>query len=182
MNDVSAQLYYGNRMIISALIEKPITWKVSKVENFHPLGLNKLTLQQDKFNEKTDYINFDTGDMYADYYKTFIEPEEYTESDVGYPVKIVTHGANKTIKVPGYSKKLSLESNGYDYGIAVWKIDCSDPTIIDMLYITYDGEKNEVLYLSTDDFDAVGSVVEIYALSESGHRITDTEKLEVVSF
>lgn len=58
----------NQRLIVSALVPNPTTWQVSKVENIQPMGLQKLTIYQDKFNPNTDYANLDTGEMYADYY------------------------------------------------------------------------------------------------------------------
>lgn len=182
MNDISAKLYYGQRMIVSALIEKPITWQISKVENVHPFGLNKLTLQQDKFNQQTDYVNFDTGEMYANYYVSVIEPESYEQLETNYPAKLNIVGSDLKIRVPNYRKKIIIELEDETIGLINWQISCDDISIINMLNIEYQGKQNEILLLSIDNFDAVGAIIEVYALNENGVRITDTEKLEVVSF
>lgn len=81
MNEISGRLFYthingdrtNQRIIISALVENPIVWQISKIENIHPLGLQKVTIVQDQFNPDTDYVNLETGEMYADYYDTNTE-------------------------------------------------------------------------------------------------------------
>lgn len=75
-NEISNQLFYDDRFIISDIIPEPIAWKVSKVENIHPFGINKIVLAQDKFNANTDYINYETGEMYANYYVAPINANE----------------------------------------------------------------------------------------------------------
>jgi len=71
-NDHSATLFYNQRMIVSAPIEEPIAWRITKVENTSPFGINKLTLAQDKFDQHRDFIEKDEyGNviaMWADYY------------------------------------------------------------------------------------------------------------------
>lgn len=182
MNDISAKLYYGHRMIISALIEKPITWQISKVENVHPFGLNKLTVAQDKFNTQTDYVNFETGEMYADYYQNQVEPEQHMEYTPNYFAKIKVHGKDNKIKVPNYRKKLSLEFDDVYNSLVTWRVECDDISVFEMLKIEYQGEHNEIILLSSDNFDTVGKIITVYALSADGKRMSDTEKLEVVSF
>ena len=56
-----------------------MAWTISKVENANELGIQMLTLYQDFFNEHTDYVNLETGEMYADYYDSDIAPTDPTE-------------------------------------------------------------------------------------------------------
>lgn len=183
MNDISAQIYYGKRLIVSALIEKPITWQISKVENFHPFGINKLTLYQDKFNVKTDYVNFETGEMYADYYESIVEPEEYAQSKDTYLTTINVTGSDYKIRVPHYTKTLSVDIDDVSiYTPIYWRITCDNGDLIELFNIEHSGDYSEILCLSTDDFETVGSVIEVAAFSDDGIKLTDTVKLEVVSF
>ena len=182
MNDVTGMLYYGQRLIVSALIEKPITWQISKVENIHPFGLNKLTISQDKFNIQTDYVNFDTGEMYADYYLTNIQPDDFEEIPIVYPGKIIVSGTNNQIKVPNYRKKLTVEFTEEYSGDFTWVVNCENNTTLSLINIEYSGERGEVIKLSSASFDAVGSVLEIYVVDADGNKLTDTENMEVVSF
>ena len=69
----------NKRLVLSALIKKPHVWQISKVENTKPLGIIKITLDQDSWDEHTDYVNLETGEMYADYYTSDIAPTDPTE-------------------------------------------------------------------------------------------------------
>lgn len=74
LNSISENIHYvsedGNnqRIIISALIKSPSTWKVSKIQTTKPFGLMMLTYKQDEFDEHTDYIDWENQEMWADYY------------------------------------------------------------------------------------------------------------------
>ena len=104
MNDISANLYYDQRIIVSSLIKEPITWQISKVENIHPFGINKLTLSQTKFNPNTDYVNLDTGEMYADYYKNSVPLNEDT-------TLLSINSPSKTIKIGGSKRRITSSIN-----------------------------------------------------------------------
>lgn len=86
LNSITENISYLNedgdnqRLILSAKVPKPLTWKVSKFENTKPIGIIRLSLKQDQFNPNTDYIERDANGniigMYADYYKSEVEPIE----------------------------------------------------------------------------------------------------------
>ena len=52
MNSITENIWYTDeedknmRMIVGAPTDHPVVWKVSKVENAEPLGVQKLTLYQ----------------------------------------------------------------------------------------------------------------------------------------
>lgn len=115
LNPISEKVFYTNidqnekknqRVIVSALLENPIAWQISKVETTNPLGLMELTLYQDVFNPNTDYVNLETGEMYADYYDNNIEPiiDIPPVSDVYCQLSCNT----QNIKVGGSYKLLTL--------------------------------------------------------------------------
>lgn len=116
INPFTERLSYLNgegknqRIVLSAPIEKPLVWQVSKVENTKPLGIIKITLDQDVWDNNTDYVNLDTGEMFADYYDSNIEP---TDPDTPSPTPSNTHGkitaSTSTIKVGGSYKTLTLK-------------------------------------------------------------------------
>lgn len=82
MNSITEKFWYSDdndknmRLIVSAPIKEPVTWRITKCENAQPLGIQKLTLYQDKFNEHTDYVNLETGEMYANYFDSEIAPTD----------------------------------------------------------------------------------------------------------
>lgn len=114
INSFTERLSYLNgegknqRIVLSALIAKPLVWQISKVENTKPLGIIKITLDQDSWNEHTDYVNLETGEMYADYYDSEIEPiDQDTPTPSSVYGKITA--STSTIKVGGSYKTLTLK-------------------------------------------------------------------------
>jgi len=179
MNDISSKLYYGDRIIVSALIEKPITWKISKVENIHPFGINKLTIAQDKFNEQKDYVNIETGEMYADYYKSAIPLEEPDIAPPSFTASLKMIGTVPSIKVPNVAKKLYVEFvddviDQFDWIIECDGVDVSNDFNIEFLEPTK-------ISIKTESYDFVGKVLEIYIVDANGSSLCEKFKLEVVS-
>lgn len=122
INDLTKYLYYthpvsnqNQRMVVSALTEKPIVWKISKVVTHSPVGVIKINLSQDSWNDHTDYVNLETGEMYADYYSSSTEP---TDPDTPSPTPSTIYGkitaSTSTIKVGGSYKTLTLKLYGAD--------------------------------------------------------------------
>ena len=138
INPITEQLSYieenkNKRLVLSALIKKPHVWQISKVENTKPLGLIKITLDQDSWDEHTDYVNLETGEMYADYYTSDISPTDPTEPT---PTPSSNYGtitaSTSTIKIGGSYKTLTatvFDENGIDitdsYSDAVFNWTCS---------------------------------------------------------
>lgn len=138
INPITEQLSYveenkNKRLVLSALIKKPHVWQISKVENTKPLGLIKITLDQDSWDEHTDYVNLETGEMYADYYDSDISPIDPTEPT---PTPSSNYGtitaSTSTIKIGGSYKTLTTsvyDENGTDitdsYSDAVFNWTCS---------------------------------------------------------
>lgn len=130
MNEITERLYYTNvkgdknnqRVIVSALTPKPNVWQISKVESTSPFGLQKLTLYQDSFNPDTDYVNLETGEMYANYYSAIVTPEDGKEEIPDIPdrpdeitVRCEIDAASADIRVGGSYKLLTasfIDSNG----------------------------------------------------------------------
>lgn len=161
MNEVSSKLYYGHRVIISALIDEPITWKISKVENIHPFGINKLTVAQDKFNPQNDYVNFETGEMYADYYKSAVAPDTAPDEQQ-FPIQLKMVGKRKALKVPNVPKKIYFDHDGNLYQKYNWNITCDGKNIIDRLSVEFcDTGATHCIVIKTEDFSLVGKVLEI---------------------
>lgn len=78
LNSITEKIWYNDdenktmRLIVSAKTEKPLVWSITKIENHDPVGIQKLTLYQNFFNPRKDYIEHDENGyivaMYADYY------------------------------------------------------------------------------------------------------------------
>lgn len=121
-------------MVVSGLSDNPIVWTISKVDSTQPLGIHKITLYQDMWNQNTDYIDNDellpNGDrdvfaMYADYYSTTstvpTEPENETVSQYSFDISTST----STIKVGGSYKRLTFAVRNED------NIDVTDDYLLD---------------------------------------------------
>lgn len=108
LNPLTEYFYYtegakNQRLIVSALTKHPIAWQISKIENAEPLGIQKITLSQDFFNEHTDYVNLQTGEMYADYCSSTVEPE----MDGDNTLSCVLSSSSNTIKCGGSYKLIT---------------------------------------------------------------------------
>ena len=78
LNKYTEKFWYNDdlnrtmRLVVSAPTEHPTVWKVTKIENTKPMGIQKLTLYQNFWDEHKDYIEKDEEGhvigMYADYY------------------------------------------------------------------------------------------------------------------
>lgn len=134
LNSITEKIWYTNdenknmRVLVGALTERPAAWIISKVENAQPLGLQKLTFYQSEFNPHTDYVNLETGEMFADYYDSNIEPINPNTSTA---TPLTTYGkiiaSTSTIKVGGSYKTLTLKL--YDAGNNEVTNDYSDATL-----------------------------------------------------
>lgn len=117
LNPLTEYFYYSNngksqRLIVGALTKHPTVWKISKIENAEPIGIQKVTLSQDFFNKSTDYVNFQTGEMYADYYSSTVEPEDDNINDY-----CVLSSSSNVIKCEGSYKLITAkfyDSDGKD--------------------------------------------------------------------
>jgi len=115
MNSITEKFWYTDddsknmRVIVSALMENPTVWKITKCESASPLGLQKLTLYTNFFNEHTDYVNLETGEMYANYFDSEIAPTD-SSTPTTPPSSITARisASTSTIKVGGSYKNLTV--------------------------------------------------------------------------
>lgn len=103
-------LYYNQRFIIDARTanigkkyDSYLSWHISKIENTFPVGINKITLNQEFFDPSKDGCDPTTGYMYADYYQ-YANAKSDTDSDHKLTSKIAYNG-QPTIKVASGSYK-----------------------------------------------------------------------------
>lgn len=78
-DEVSKNLFYGVRIIVSSDREVPFVWKTTKIEEITPVGISTFTIQQDKYNELTDKAS--DGTMVADINTRIIHNAEEAGSD-----------------------------------------------------------------------------------------------------
>lgn len=119
LNPVTEHFGYLNalgqtqRIVYSAKTDTPLTYKVTKVNNTKPIGIVKVTIKQDNFNQHTDYVEKDANGniigMWADYYLDSISPKddhEFVLDDI--PVCTLST-ANLKLRVGGSYKTISAK-------------------------------------------------------------------------
>lgn len=97
------------RLLVSTLSDHPSAWTVTKCENVQPFGIQKLTIYSNFFNEHTDYVNLETGEMYANYFDSEIAPTDPSTPTA--PTSSITariSASTSTIKVGGSYKNLTV--------------------------------------------------------------------------
>ena len=175
INSISTGLYYDQRIIVSALIEKPLTWYITKIENIHPFGILKFTISQTKFDPVRDLVNVSTKEMYADYYSSTITPESpqtpvIETSNYGVisvlGINNIKYKGNKIFSVSYFSqngdKILGASTNSWKVtsnGVDITSSDSIVLTATDLMY-------NNSIQINVIKEDIVGTVMNVYAYTE----------------
>ena len=119
LNPITEKIWYTNessknmRVLVSSFTDNAIAWQISKVENAQPLGVQKLTLYQDFFDQHRDYIEKDENGniigMWASYFDSEIAPTDPSTPTT--PPSSITariSASTSTIKVGGSYKNLTV--------------------------------------------------------------------------
>ena len=119
LNPITEKIWYTNessknmRVLVSSFTDNAIAWQISKVENAQPLGIQKLTLYQDFFDQHRDYIEKDSDGniigMWANYFDSEIAPTDPSTPTT--PPSSITariSASTSTIKVGGSYKNLTV--------------------------------------------------------------------------
>ena len=118
LNSITDKIWYTDdqsktmRVLVSAFTDHPIAWKISKVENSQPLGIQRLTLYQTFFEQNHDYIEKDsdgyiTG-MWADYFSDGVTPTDPSTPTLLPSVYSKISASTDSLKVGGSYKTLTL--------------------------------------------------------------------------
>lgn len=119
LNPITEKIWYTNessknmRVLVSSFTDNAIAWQISKVENAQPLGIQKLTLYQDFFDQHRDYIEKDSDGniigMWASYFDSEIAPTD-PDTPTTPPSSITARisASTSTIKVGGSYKNLTV--------------------------------------------------------------------------
>lgn len=119
LNPITEKIWYTNessknmRVLVSSFTDNAIAWQISKVENAQPLGVQKLTLYQDFFDQHRDYIEKDSDGniigMWASYFDSEIAPTD-PDTPTTPPSSITARisASTSTIKVGGSYKNLTV--------------------------------------------------------------------------
>lgn len=177
MNSITEKFWYTDddsknmRVIVSALMENPTVWKITKCESSSPLGLQKLTLYTNFFNEHTDYVNLETGEMYANYFDseiTPIDPSTPTTPPSSITAKI--SASTSTIKVGGSYKNLTVnlfnDSNEditteYTDATFTWTCSVDDEDWTDKVTWRVGTEYNQKKVKFPNDSSVIGKILSV---------------------
>ena len=177
MNSITEKFWYSDdndknmRLIVSAPIKEPVTWRITKCENAQPLGIQKLTLYQDRFNEHTDYVNLETGEMYANYFDSEIAPTD-PDTPTTPPSSITARiaASTSTIKVGGSYKNLTVnlfnDSNEditteYADAIFIWTCSIDDEAWTDRVTWRAGTEYNQKKVKFPNDSSVIGKILSV---------------------
>lgn len=119
LNPITEKIWYTNessknmRVLVSSFTDNAIAWQISKVENAQPLGVQKLTLYQDFFDQHRDYIEKDSDGniigMWASYFDSEIAPiDPSTPTTPPSSITARISASTSTIKVGGSYKNLTV--------------------------------------------------------------------------
>lgn len=197
MNSITEKFWYTSedsknmRVVVSALTEHPTVWTVTKVENSMPFGIQKLTIYTAFWNEHTDYVNLETGEMYADYFDSEITPTDPDTQPIPSPVTNVLAtitSSLSTIKIGGSYRTLNIKLLN-DSGEDVTDIFGDSKSNFEW-HFEIDNEeykgiiRNDLSFCQMkikfpDDYDYVGKILTIYYTITNETITIESNKLQL---
>ena len=192
MNDLSATIFYNQRIAFSADVKEPVVWRCSKVEQVGPNGIDRLTFAQDVWDSQHDYIERDEYGkligIWCDYYSTRLEKTDVPDPVV--PVsttysEITYSGAKPQLKVGGSYKKFTVTFYGsdgpIDHKLGLWTYKIDDEDVSNQLDIVAYGDddkldENQVKLKIPKDDSYIGKTLTIsYLTPENINSSIDVE-------
>ena len=181
LNPITEKIWYTNessknmRVLVSSFTDNAIAWQISKVENAQPLGIQKLTLYQDFFDQHRDYIEKDSDGniigMWASYFDSEIAPTDPSTPTT--PPSSITariSASTSTIKVGGSYKNLTVnlfndsnEDITTEYADATFTWTCSidDEDWTDKVTWRAGTEYNQKKVKFPNDASVIGKILSI---------------------
>lgn len=161
LNSVTKSFWYINsigknqRVCVSAKTDRPLTYKISKVNDTKPIGIVKVTLDQDNFNQFTDYIERDKDGyiigMWADYYSSNIGTDT-KDDDISSSSVLTLSASNQTLRVGGSYKTITATiktdteiTDQYKFSKDSWKVLCDDSDVTDDLITFKETAQNNAI-------------------------------------
>ena len=196
LNDITENIWYSDeesknmRVIVGAPTSHPIAWKITKVENAKPVGIQKLTLYQDVYDQNKDYIERDESGcivaMWADYYDITSYPidpddEQCENTDVACKLNTTT----PLIKIGGSYKLITAEyfdSSGINItdtflnNTSKWSFTIDNIDVTDIISVIQDAF-NKIKIRLPNSRKYLGKLLNIRFDDSEGH--TGTLELEI---
>lgn len=181
MNRITEKIWFTNdhnqnlRTIVSAPVNNPAVWLVSKVENVQPFGIQKIVCEQTAFNPNTDYIEKDQNGnivgMWADYYLSDTKPSEPTSLT---NMKCKISASTYSLKIGGSYRLLTAtlynnegEDITSDYtdmlDLSCWKCFIGENDMTDSEFVLWSSQenKNQVKIKLESNWDFLGKIAKI---------------------
>lgn len=195
MNEVNAQeafivplnydtekIYYNQRIIIDSFVKtEPLTWKIVKIDRNTYNGCVYSAIKQDLFNEHTDYIEKDDDGnvigMWADYWKSEIEPTTPTPPPKDAYCKISYNSLTPQIRVGGSYRLLDVVFYHIEPSVGSWSFSVNDTEepIGNLLDTVIDGNEVKVKFIGDDMY--IGHILTIEYVNG---EMSDKLELEIV--
>lgn len=181
LNPITEKIWYTNessknmRVLVSSFTDNAIAWQISKVENAQPLGIQKLTLYQDFFDQHRDYIEKDSDGniigMWASYFDSEIAPTD-PSTPTAPPSSITARisASTSTIKVGGSYKNLTAnlfnDSNEditteYADSTFTWTCSIDDEDLTDKVTWRAGTEYNQKKVKFPNDTSTIGKILSV---------------------
>lgn len=150
LNRLTEKLIYDKRLLIdNYVLTEPRAWKISKINRMSSAGLANITLAQDMFNGKTDYVEVNefgnVVGMWADYFESKIEPKE-DEEKPNIRGEITFSGMKPELKIGGNYKKFTATfydgENETDFQYGEWNFYIDEKDASDLV-VTLDSNKSD---------------------------------------
>ncbi|MFR3658987.1 MAG: hypothetical protein ACLTWK_12050 [Eisenbergiella sp.] len=197
LNDITENIWYSDeesknmRVIVGAPTAHPIAWRITKVENAKPVGIQKLTLYQDIYDQNRDYIEKDENGkiiaMWADYYDSSSHPIDPDDNDNGVTstVQCKLNTTTPLIKIGGSYKLITaeyLDSSGINItesfcdNLSEWTFQIDGINVTDTVSVLENGF-NKIKIKFPNDRKYLGKLLKIIFKDSMGY--TDTLELEI---
>ena len=180
INDLTERIHYlsednaeNQRLIISTLKPNPSVWFVSKIQDLNPRGILKLTYKQTVFDDHTDYVDWETGDMYADYYVNDISPisDKSTNTITANITALNNHlklgGSYKLLTVKFFDEELEVTSAFVDsISQDNWKCSIDDVEYTESELITWlpQSENNKIKIKIGKDLSLLSKILKVQCI------------------
>lgn len=165
-NLISSEIKHDMRLFISMIQPEPYVYKISKVKNTSPKGIITFTVEQVEFNQFTDYVNLNTGEMLTDYYKSAIKPDDGNNQNNSLTFKTSSYnigiGSRKHIIANIIDENNNAidcnNSNKFEWNILLGNQDITnDKKII----TSFEQNDNDLLFTFVDDDVYVDSIITV---------------------
>lgn len=196
LNDITENIWYSDeesknmRVIVGAPTAHPIAWRITKVENAKPVGIQKLTLYQDVYDQNKDYIERDESGhivaMWADYYDITsypIDPDDEQCGNTDVVCKLNT--TTPLIKIGGSYKLITAEyfdsskiniTENFLNNTSKWSFTIDNIDVTDIISVIQDAF-NKIKIRFPNSRKYLGKLLNIRFDDSEGH--TGTLELEI---